>query len=155
LVVLASACTTLADHNPLLPRPQHLQYGTGTLPLRGLPIRFASPPSPEDRFTADQLAARLNAISGTKPELKRAKSSGSSILLNRTAEAGALPLDNETPGPDSREAYTLQIATKGIEIRGRSSAAVFYGVQTLLQMIEGTGAQAALPVAEIKDWPSL
>src|SRR6476660_4603574 len=97
-VFLASlvSVTALAAHNPLLPRPQQLQYGTGTLPLRGLSIRFASPPSAEDRFTADQLAARLSEISGTKPDIKSGKSSSGSILLNRTAEAGALPLDNET-----------------------------------------------------------
>jgi hypothetical protein len=44
---------------------------------------------------------------------------------------------------------------KGAEIRARSSAAIFYGVQTLLQMVEGTGAEAVLPAAEIKDWPVL
>src|SRR5262249_7846474 len=69
--------------------------------------------------------------------------------------AGALPRDTESTGPDSREAYTLEVTSKGVEIRGRSSAGVFYGVQTLLQMVEGTGADAVLPVVEIKDWPAL
>src|SRR5689334_15645941 len=133
-VFLASLVSVsgFASHNPLLPRPQQLQYGTGALPLRGLSIRFASPPSAEDRVTANQLAARPSEIPGTKPDIKSGKSSPGSILLNRTAKAGALPLDNETTGPDSREAYSLQVTSKGAEIRGRSSAGVFYGVQTLL-----------------------
>jgi hypothetical protein len=43
----------------------------------------------------------------------------------------------------------------GGEVRGRSSAAVFYGVQTLCQMAEGSGAEATLPEVEIHDWPAL
>src|SRR5204863_1054260 len=42
-----------------------------------------------------------------------------------------------------------------VEIRARGSAGLFYGVQTLLQMIEGTGRKAVLPEAEVKDWPAL
>jgi hexosaminidase len=145
----------LGDYNALLPRPQQVQYGNGALKLRGLSVRFASPPSAEDRFAAEQLASRLSAISQATVEIKRGKTSAGSILLNRTGEGGALPADNESPGSDSRESYTLKVTPKGAEIRGRSSAGVFYGVQTLLQMVEGRGAEAVLPVAEIKDWPTL
>jgi hexosaminidase len=147
--------TALADHNALLPRPQQVQYGSGTLALQGLTVQFASPPNTEDLFAAEQLASRLSAIGQAKVEIAKVKSSGRSIVLNRTGEAGALPADMESPGPDSRESYTLTVTPQGVEIRGRSSAGVFYGVQTLLQMVEGTGAEAALPVAEVKDWPAL
>src|SRR5437588_4152972 len=143
------------EHNALLPRPQQVQYGSGTLPLRGLSILFTSPPSTEDLFAAEQLASLLSAIGQTKVEIKKRKSSGKAIVLNRTGEGGALPADNESTGPDSRESYTLQVTPKGAEIRARSSAGVFYGVQTLLQMVEGTGAEALLPVVEVKDWPAL
>src|SRR6266446_3070909 len=143
------------DHNALLPRPQKLQYGSGTLALQGLSIQFTSPPSTEDLFAAEQLATRLSALGQTKVEIKKRKSSGRSIVLNRSGEGGALPADKESTGPDSRESYTLQVTPKGVEIRGRSSAGIFYGVQTLLQMVEGTGAEATLPVVEVKDWPAL
>ena len=149
------AVTALAEHNALLPRPQQVQYGNGTLALQGLSIQFASPPSTEDLFAAEQLASRLSAIGRTKVQVEKAKSSGRAIVLNRTGEGGALPADMESTGPDSREAYTLQVTPNGAEIRGRSSAGVFYGVQTLLQMVEGTGTDAVLPVAEVKDWPAL
>lgn len=154
-LTLISAATAMADHNALLPRPQQVQYGNGMLPVKGLSIRFASAPGTEDRFAAEQLASRLSAISQAKVEIKKGKSPTGSILLTRTGEAGALPADMESAGPDSRESYTLRVTPKGAEIRGRSSAGIFYGVQTLLQMVEGTGTQAALPVAEIKDWPTL
>jgi hexosaminidase len=154
-LTMIPVATALADHNALLPRPQQVQYGSGTLALPVLAVQFTSPPSAEDLFAAEQLASRLSAISQTKVEIQKDKFSGRSIVLNRTGEGGALPADQESPGPDSRESYTLQVTPQGAEIRGHSSAGIFYGVQTLLQMVEGTGAEAVLPVAEIKDWPAL
>src|SRR5512144_1623938 len=154
-LTIVPLATALAGHNALLPRPQQVQYGSGTLKVRGLSVRFASPPSTADRFAAEQLASGLSAIGQTKVEVKKSVSSRKSILLKRTGEAGALPADMESPGPDSRESYTLQVTPKGAEIRARGSAGIFYGVQTLLQMVEGTGPAAVLPVANIKDWPAL
>ena len=149
------ANSTFAEHNALLPRPQQLRYAEGALPLSGLSIRFAAQPSAEDRFAAEQLAARLSAVSQTRIALGNKKLSGRAIVLNRTGEAGTLPGANESPGPDSRESYSLQMTAKGAEIRAASSAGIFYGVQTLLQMLEGEGKQAVLPAAEIHDWPAL
>jgi hypothetical protein len=151
LVLVATA----SAHSPLLPRPQQVHYESGTLPLPGLSIRFAAPPTGEDRFAAEQLASRLSAIGQTQIPIRKGKASGPAILLNRTAEGAALPGDNESAGPDSREAYSLQVTPKGAEIRAASSAGLFYGVQTLLQMVEDSGPQAALPAAAIRDWPAL
>jgi len=75
--------------------------------------------------------------------------------LTRTGAVDALPVPDEHPGPDSREAYTLRVTPEGAEVRGRSSAGVFYGVQTLIQLVEGEGDQAELPEVEIQDWPSV
>ena len=152
---MAALATASAAHSPLLPRPQQVQYESGTLPLRGLSIRFAAPPTAEDRFAAEQLASRLSAIGQTQIPIRKGKASGTAILLSRTGAGAALPGDNESTGPDSREAYSLQVTPKGAEIRAASSAGLFYGVQTLLQMVEGSGPQAALPAAAIRDWPAL
>jgi hypothetical protein len=155
LTMAASLAAASAAHSPLLPRPQQVQYGSGTLPLRGLSIRFAAPPTAEDRFAAEQLAERLSAIGQTQVPIRKGKTSSPAILLNRTGKGAALPGDNESAGPDSREAYSLQVTPKGVEIRAASSAGLFYGVQTLLQMVEGSGPEAALPAAAIRDWPAL
>jgi len=81
---------------------------------------------------------------------------GLSIRLERTGEIDALPAPNEMPGPDSREAYTLTVARDGVSINARSSAGVFYGVQTLLQMVERDAhGNFRLPFAKVHDWPAL
>src|SRR4051794_32768111 len=76
--------TAAAAPNPLLPRPQEVQYGNGELPVHGLSIRFSAPPNSEDRFAAEQLASALSAKSGTKVEIRKSKFSGHVILLHRT-----------------------------------------------------------------------
>ena len=154
-LVAAVTLATASAHSPLLPRPQQVQYEIGTLPLRGLSIRFAAPPTAEDRFAAEQLASRLSAIGQMPIPIRKGRGSGNAILLNRTGAGAALPGDKESAGPDSREAYSIQVTPKGAEIRAASSAGLFYGVQTLVQMVEGSGPQAALPAAAIRDWPAL
>lgn len=153
--LLTSLAGALAAHSPLLPRPQQVQYDNGTLALRGLSIHFAMAPCAEDRFAAEELASRLSAIGHSQIPIRKGKASGPAIVLNRTAAGGALPGDIEITGPDSREAYSLQVTQKRAEIRAASSAGIFYGVQTLLQMVEGSGPGAVLPTAMIRDWPAL
>jgi hypothetical protein len=150
----AAPAAGAAEHNPLLPQPQQVRYGTGSLRLPGLSIRVASEANAEDRFAAEQLAAALSSRAGTSIPLTEKPTPGRSIVLTRTGSGAALPQPDEHAGQDSREAYTLTITAQGGEIRARSSAGLFFGVQTLREMVEGAGSEAALPEVEVHDWPS-
>ncbi len=155
LIILFALPAVAADHRPLLPRPQEVRYTGGSLAVRGVSIRFASPPGAEDLFAAQQLSAGLSVTGQPRIAIQTAAASGRAIVLHRTGENAPLPGTEETPGPDSRESYSVKVTPQGAEIRARSSAGIFYGVQTLLQMVEVTGIQAVLPSAEVRDWPSL
>ncbi len=150
-------CTSVAAaHSPLLPKPQQVQYGPGQLPLRVLHIRLAGNVADEDRFAASELAAILSARCTTPiPIAESPDGPGPSIVLKRTGPVASLPMPGERPGPDSREAYRLQITATGGEIEAISSAGLYYAVQTLRQLVEGNGDGAALPEVQIHDWPSL
>ena len=137
----------------MLPEPQEVRYGKGSLRLQGLSIRLASDDNAEDRFAAEQLAATLKSRSRISIPTTDKAVAGRAIVLTRTGSGPALPQPDEHAGPDSREAYTLSITPQGGEIRARSSTGLFYGVQTLREMVEGTGREAALPEAEVHDWP--
>jgi len=153
--MLVAPAAQAAAHNPLLPHPQSVRYSAGSLPVNGLAIRFGSNPSIEDMFTARQLSSRLSAIGQTLVPVQEVTAAGPAIVLIRTGEVAALPLADERSGPGSRESYVLKIVPDGAEIRAVSSAGLFYGMQTLLQMVEGMGSLAVLPGAEIRDWPAL
>jgi len=155
IFVLLAPLALSAEHNPLLPRPQQVQYGSGTLAVRGLAINVASDASPEDRFTARELSSSLMRSAGTEIPVTDTGSSGNGITLRRTGAVDALPMPGEPAGPNSREAYSIKVTHTGVEVEGRSSAAVYYGAETLVQLVEGTGEEARLPEVEIHDWPSL
>jgi len=143
------------EPNALLPRPQYARYGQGGVAVNGLVIRFAKPPTAEDNFAAEQLAAGLSAKAQTPVNIRKTRVPGHAIVLNRTGEGAPLPGTNDSVGPESRESYFLNVTKEGAEITAPSSAGLFYGAQTLLQMVEGAGRLASLPVAEIRDWPAL
>lgn len=156
LVIFALAISgTAAEHRPLLPRPQTIEYGSTRLMVRDLGICFGSAPSLEDRFSAAELSRRMQARTGTELPIWETCGKGPAIVLTRTGGIDALPMPDEHPGPDSREAYHLKVSSTGVEVRGGSSAAVFYAVQTLCQLVEGEGDRAAFPEVNIDDWPSL
>lgn len=156
-IALCLVCpiSAFAAHAPLLPQPKQISYGTGHLEVRGLAIEFASAPSPEDRFAAGELSRWLGERAHTKIPIREGKASGSAIILDRTGAVQALPMPGEKAGPDSRESYSLVVTPTGVTIRARSSAGLFYGAETLRQLVEGNGSQAAVPVVSIHDWPSL
>jgi hexosaminidase len=157
LAVLACFIAQLAhagaEHRHLLPAPRELHYGSGVLLLEGVGIRLDANADEDDRFSATTLAgcleqvAQVHAIASVQP-------AGRTIALHRTGASDPLPTPGETIGPQSREAYTIHIDANGAEIRARSSAGVYDGVQTFCQMIE-PGATPSLPTADVKDWPAM
>ena len=156
LVFLCSVLAVQAEAKVLMPRPQKIQIREGKLPLNSLAICFASDPAIEDSFTAEQLSIALSRNLGRRVPVVEAKVGlGKVILLSRTGLVDPLPLPDQQTGPESHEAYSLKISPDGGEVRSRSSAGLFYAVQTLRQLIEGEGDTAALPSVEVEDWPSL
>jgi len=141
------------EHNPLMPQPRKIAYGSGQFKLKRLSIGFVKKPCAEDEFAAQEL---LRVISNVIPEkilIRKSGVSGAAIIFERTGESDPLPIAGEKTGPDSRESYRIKVTPKGIKITAPSSAGLFYGVQTLRQMIEGSGDKAYIPEAEIEDWP--
>jgi hexosaminidase len=143
-----------AQQNRLLPEPQSVLYGAGRVQIDGLKITFAATPSAEDRFAADQLADGLSRKTWVRPPIGESARVHGAIVLKRTGATDALPMPGEKSGPESREAYRLKIGANGVEIEGRSSAAIYYGVQTLLQLAGGKGTSASFPEVAIVDWPA-
>ena len=147
--------SSAADHNPLLPRPQEIHYGTAELAVRGMSICFAAPPGTEDRFAAGELSRDLSIRANVAIPIMEGGHCEHGILLNRTGGVDALPVPGEQPGAQSREAYSLKVTADGATVTAPSSAGLYYAVQTLKQLVEGSGPQAVLPAVEIKDWPAL
>ena len=159
LLCLLAAPFALADHNVLLPAPQQIQYGGGSLPLKGIAIQFSSSPGESDRFAADQLRTLLKERTGYDVAIDaygNQGEQGAKIVFDRAGgQDEPLALPGEKVGPDSREAYDLSVTSAGVKLHGRSSAGLFYGVQTIVQLLEGERSESVLPIVEVHDWPAI
>ena len=62
-----------------------------------------------------------------------------------------LELGDKITTIDNEEAYDLQVTARGVEIKANSEAGLFYGLQTLLQIIYDT--DGLLPAVTIQDAP--
>lgn len=151
LLLVLSIPEIAAAHPALLPAPQRITYSEGGLPLKGLHISLPADSAPEDTFAARQLSACLVSHGGEEFPILQAQASGPEIRLDRTGALDALPQPGETPGPHSREAYSLVVSSHGARIQASSSAGIFYGIQTLCQLVE---ADRTLPAVTIEDWPT-
>jgi hypothetical protein len=59
------------------------------------------------------------------------------------------------PGEMKLEGYAILTDGKGLAITAASDAGVFYALQTVKQLVTGSGANAVLHTATIRDWPAM
>ncbi len=144
-----------AQRKVLLPAPQNVTYGTRAVPVRGFSIQLPQNCAPEDQFAAQELSSFLHSRTGARFSIAGETASTRVIALARTGGIDPLPVPGEKGRPESREAYRLKVTRDRVEISAASSAGLYYGVQTLCQLVDGCADQAVLPEVEIQDWPSL
>jgi len=75
---------------------------------------------------------------------------GGGKTIRLAVEAGAV--DTRTADGRDAQAYRLTIGTDGVEVVGNAAPGLYYGVQTLLQLLQGR-RRGILPLGRIVDWP--
>jgi len=107
----------------------------------------------DDKFAATELAGAL-AVRGVKSApggfpiaLLRSQSSQATTLLREEKLAFDPAMHDE--------GYVLIVRVHDAYVIGATSAGVFYGAQTLIQMVSGTGNDANLVTGLVRDWPAM
>jgi len=102
---------------------------------------------------ADDIAVRtLRGELAREHGLKLAEGAGDGGVVRLRLTDGAV----KTGAADAvrRQAYRITIAPKQVEVVANAPPGMFYGVQTLLQLLAGSGGEALLlPEGTITDWP--
>ncbi len=134
----------------LIPEPVEcsVQPGTWTMPDQ---LRLAVPDGKEAAWAAASLQERLKAAAGMEVQLVP-PGSPADIRLE------LLPVADTQLG---REGYWLQVDAGGVRIGANQAAGLFYGVQTLLQLMpeaimgrSAVGSRAwEIPRVQIRDYP--
>ncbi len=129
----------------LIPYPQKVEISGGDFSLKKrISILIGQNSSPEDHFTADELARRLEEQFNIESQISIG-TSGRGILLGR----------REVVGGTMPQGYQLSVTPKQIFIRGNDAAGLFYGMQSLLQLIREDEDEVYVPGLTIEDWPDI
>jgi hexosaminidase len=136
--------------NTLIPQPASIIPGQGYLELPYY-LTIITPKNPDIKRIADNLAATLSNTANDVKVKVGAATAGKAIMLSLTT-------DKTIP----REGYRLKVSANGITITAPDPAGIFYGVQTLLQLLPKYVEEHAVrksvidwfvPIVTIEDHP--
>jgi hexosaminidase len=107
-------------------------------------IRIDKNASERDVFAANELSRLLSENWNIKSSITRA-SSGNEIVLTRQGQKSEL----------KQQGYRLHSSAGKISIDAHDEAGLFYGVQTLIQLIQKTNSRIIVRGMTIIDWPDI
>jgi hexosaminidase len=179
----AAQATAASEALRLLPAPKEVRMGEGRIVIKPSTTILIS--NGEDRIAAETLRTEINDRTGMKLSVESAtaapKTSGN-ISLGRLTDRN-LPSYLESQGLKvselggaelEKQAYVIRVTESGVIVAGASAQGLFYGVQTLRQLLraqagasENTAVpmprervpaqkeQLVIPALTIRDWPSM
>lgn len=119
----------------ILPKPQHIEE------LKGKGISGT-----DLQFIVNQSSGEMPVLGPILNALPQAEMQGKGVYLTIT--------DKDVP--ESEEGYVLSVSEKGVVIAARSEAGLFYGCQTLEQVLEDSrDYNCPIPAMKITDFPSI
>jgi len=153
LSLLTAAVFAQASNVPaIIPLPQSMELRDGTFQITAGTHVYRDHDS---RATARFLNERLRTSTGFQIE-------GSRRFFDSAAIPGAILLTTQNADTNlGPEGYELTVTTNSVVIRAPAQAGLFYGVQTLFQLLppeiystnQVENVSWQIPCVEIKDWP--
>ena len=147
----------------LLPAPKEVRMAPGKLPIKPSTVILIG--NPEDRMAAETLEREIRDRTGMRLSIESATSAPKTaghISLGRLSDRGLrsyLESQGVKIGDDlGDQGYVVRATDSGVLVAARTAQGVFYGVQTLRQLLrpEGaTGKSLAIPALIIRDCPSM
>ncbi len=147
----------------LIPQPRQLEeIGPKVLLPAQVTVALAQGQAHDDdaRFAAGQLIDELKAH-GIQAKLVVGKPSGGWWLFVGRPDAdpalAALAKSRGLKLTDAmaEEGYALSITDAGAVLIAETDAGLFYGVQTIRQLLEPARSRAQLPAVRVHDWPTM
>ena len=159
LTLLLSPALLAADGPPLVPQPRELQTSGAAFHVRSSTRIVLTAESREDRFAAVSLREELEVVTGRS--LSITSETGvwpDTIILGRIENPTIRRLllrDRLETSDVGSEGYVLDVRQREVVVAGRDAAGLFYGVQTLRQLVAGKERQAEIPGVLVRDWPAM
>jgi hexosaminidase len=167
----------------VLPAPKEVRFGEGKLVIK--PSTTILIGNEEDRIAAETLQKEIHDRTGIELAIEfvtAAPKTAGHISLGRLTDRGlrsylesqGVKVD-ELGSPDlDKQGYVIRVTDSGVLVAARTAQGLFYGVQTLRQLLRDEGGvsannavlasrarvpapheQLAIPALIIRDWPSM
>jgi hexosaminidase len=150
--VLCAPVTQAQTRISIIPQPREVTTNGETFRLERAHIALADPRSADDRFAATDFSQEF----GLKIRNGRDRKA---ILIGKIdlpwIQSALKAAKVDVPASLNEEGYVLHAGANGVIVAGGSPAGVFYGVQTLKQLVRGDGPAAFIPGVHIVDWPAM
>jgi hypothetical protein len=154
----AAQIDTLPLRFHIIPQPRQLLASQDEFHL-GLTstITLADPRSEDDRFAAQDFIDDVKETSGVSLKIGKARKQAIIIgAIDQAVVQAALQRAGMTaPADFDPEGYLLSVTANEVVVAGKTAAGVFYGLQTLKQLVRGEGNAAGIPGMKITDWPAM
>ncbi len=155
LVLPATARARSADDPHLIPKPRDISAST----LAELPrsVTIAAPANDDDKFAAHDLADALkergikSVIGGPDGAYRITFARLGTPLADKILADHHLTFTSEMKA----EGYVLLTTAGNAHVVAASAAGIFYGAQTLKQLVRTDGAKVRVQLATIRDWPAM
>jgi hexosaminidase len=157
--VAQSQDATQRPHVSVIPQPRELTVTQELFPLdRASHIALADPGSTDDQFAAADFIDDVRQTAGMSLRL-RSNRGRHSILIGRldlpAIQAALKNLKITLPANLDDEGYVLAVGTDTVVVAGQTATGVFYGLQTLKQLVRGESTNAFIQGVHIVDWPAM
>lgn len=130
------------DLPALVPYPREISFSETSVQLAEFTqIVLSGNAGKADRFTAEMLQESLQ------------KNWSKTISIATSTKQKSIRLQRIKDKSLGEEGYRLSVQPTGITISSAGEAGLFYGVQTLLQLIQGKVGAAFIKEVVIRDWP--
>jgi hexosaminidase len=135
----------------LVPFPKEVQLGPERFPLgRRLILEVCQSEAPT---LVEQINHELELAGFNPPKVHAIRTPAYVVRLSTKARWNIKkPSPTAVRHPDE---YELQVAPNAVTVQASGAAGLFYGVQTLRQLIRANRQDDALPGVSIRDWPVL
>lgn len=129
----------------IIPYPQSVVL-TGDKFVFSEPVRIhiGNKASPEDQFAAAELCLQLKDQWGIECE-----------IINNTQDAAIILTRGKKLSVKHEQAYELEVKSDKLIVRANRSDGLFWGVQTLLQLVQKEGERIYVRGMKITDWPDI
>lgn len=119
----------------IIPQPQKIEL------LKGRGVKFG-----ELKYIILQDSGKIPVLGKIMDKLPRGRKKGKGIVLSLSGNGV----------PESEEGYVLEVGSHGVTIHAKGNTGLFYGCQTLEQLLEDSRDLAReIPAMKITDYPKL